>query len=159
MLLCLLALAVVACGRPRLAGTEPSAEALAREVMAAVQRRDEARLRALALTAHEFEHAVWPSLPAARPERNLPWSYVWGDLRQKSDLHLRRLLDESGGRRYELDEVRFPEGTSEYAGFRVHRAAVLTVRDGAGARQELRLFGSAIETDEGWKVFSYVIDD
>ena len=32
-------------------------------------------------------------------------------------------------------------------------------RDETGAMTELRLFGSIIEKDGGWKVFSYVVDD
>ena len=53
-------------------------------------RRDRARLDALALSEQEFRDHVWPDLPAARPERNLPFSYVWGDLHQKSNISLAR---------------------------------------------------------------------
>ncbi len=56
-------------------------------------------LRDLALNEIEFREQVWPELPAARPERNLPFSYVWGDLRQKSDANLERTLARHGGRR------------------------------------------------------------
>ena len=77
--------AIVACSRaPPLANTHSSASSLASAVLDALARRDRAALKALALNETEFRDHVWPELPAARPERNLPFSYVWGELRQKS---------------------------------------------------------------------------
>lgn len=102
---------------------------------------------------------VWPSLPAARPERNLPFSYVWGDLKQKSDASLARTLALHGGARYELAEVSFAESASEYAGYTVHRTATLRARASDGTVHELRVCGSFIEARGRWKVFSYVVDD
>ena len=78
---------------PLLSNTYPSPEALATAVMGAVERRDATALRALALNEQEFRDHVWPELPAARPERNLPFSYVWGDLRQKSEEGLALTLE------------------------------------------------------------------
>jgi hypothetical protein len=146
------------CGAGSFANTQPSADALAREVLSALARRDQARLNALALTEDEFEQRVWPGLPAARPERNMPWSYVWLDLRQKSDATLRRTLHEYGGRPYELQRVTFAGETTNHGNYRVFREAILAVRDSRGAEQELRVLGSMIETAGGWKVFSYVVD-
>ena len=77
---------------PPLANTSASPEALAAAVLDALARGDRARLDALALTEQEFRDHVWPDLPAARPERNLPFSYVWGDLHQKSNLSLAQTL-------------------------------------------------------------------
>jgi hypothetical protein len=157
--LALLVVATLACSAPPLAHTHDSADGLVRAVLAAFASRDDARLQALALSEEEFRQSVWPSLPAARPERNLPFSYVWGDLQQKSDNRRRLLLGAYGGRAYQLQGVTFTGGTTEYAGFRVHRNALLTVRDGGGSEHEVRLFGSAVEMDGAWKVFSYNTDD
>jgi hypothetical protein len=41
----------------------------------------------------------------------------------------------------------------------VHREAALTVRDPAGMEREIRVCGSMLEKDGGWKVFSYVVDE
>jgi hypothetical protein len=150
-----LLVAALACSPPPLANTHQSADGLVRDVLEAFAARDDRRLRGLALTEEEFRRRVWPSLPAARPERNLPFSYVWGDLQQKSESRLRTVLAVHGGRPYQLAAIRFSGGTTEFAGFRVHRDAVLTVRDSAGARHDLRLFGSVLEIDGAWKVFSY----
>jgi hypothetical protein len=151
-------LAIAACGPAPLDHTQPTAEALAREVLSAVAARDETRLRELALTEEEFEKRVWAGLPASRPERNLPWSYVWLDLRQKSDATLQRTLRALGGRRYELREVRFEGPRSEHGTYRVYRDTVLVVADPAGEPAELRILGSMLEADRGWKVFSYLVD-
>jgi hypothetical protein len=148
----------IACGPPPLAHTHPSADALATAVLDALARGDEPSLRALALDEQEFRRHVWPALPAARPERNLPFSYVWGDLHQKSTTFAKNALARHRGRRYALQGVTFEDGATDYAGFRVHRRAVFHVRDGAGAAHDLRVCGSFVEQAGAWKVFSYVAD-
>ncbi len=154
-------LATVACqpAHPPLAYTQQSPAALAGAVLDALARHDEAALRQLALNESEFGDHVWPELPAARPERNLPRSYVWQDLHQKSDVGLARILAEHGGRRYDLVAIRFRGATTPYQTFVVHRDSIATVVDGAGARHDVPLFGSVIEQDGRFKVFSYVVDE
>ncbi len=115
-------------------------------------------LTALWLSEAEFRTHVWPSQPAARPERNLPFSYVWGDLAQTSEASLSGTLVAHGGRRYDLAAVRFAADPAEYGAFRVHRHSVFVVRDGSGTR-EIRVTGSMIEQNGRWKVFSHVVDD
>jgi hypothetical protein len=137
----------------------PSPQALATAVLNAVERRDTDELRGLALSEEEFREHVWPELPAARPERNLPFSYVWGDLRQKSDDNLRRMVVRHGGRKYAFVAMRSAGETTRYQSYTVSRETVLKVRDETGAEMELRLFGSTIQKDGGWKVFSYVVDE
>jgi hypothetical protein len=148
-----------ACSRVSpLASTSGTSEALASAVLDALYRRDRARLDALALSEQEFRDHVWPDLPAAKPERNLPVSYVWGDLRQKSNLSLARTLERYGGKRLTLQRVTF-DGDTRYAHYTVHRDATFEVLDGSGARQTVRVCGSLLEKDGVWKVFSYVADD
>jgi hypothetical protein len=144
---------------PLLGNTYPSSQALATAVLDGLQRRDMATLRALALNEQEFREQIWPELPAARPERNLPFSYVWGDLRQKSEASLDRTFAAHAGRRYTLVSVRFAGDATRYPSYTVHRETILRVRDEAGAEKDVRLFGSSVEKDDAWKVFSYVVDD
>jgi hypothetical protein len=145
---------------PPLAPAFDSPEALARAVLELVATEDVNGLRALALTEQEFRTNVWPELPAARPERNLPFSYVWGDLRQKSDAGLSSVLSRYRAHRLELVAVRFG-GRTPYTSYVVHRDAVFSVRDTAthGPLEEIRVCGSLIEQAGRWKVFSYVVDD
>jgi hypothetical protein len=148
-----------ACSRvPPLANTSSSPEALASAVLDALSRADRPRLESLALSEVEFRDHVWPDLPAARPERNLPFSYVWGDLRQKSGLSLAQTLKRHGGTRLSLARVSFG-GKTSYARYVVHRDATFEVTDAAGQAKSLRVCGSFLEKDGVWKVFSYVVDD
>jgi hypothetical protein len=152
-------LAGAACGGPApLANGAPSSDALARAVLEALERKDRPALDALALSEQEFRDHVWPALPAARPERNLPFSYVWGDLRQKSRLSLQQTINARGGVRHELVQVRF-SGRTPYPGFVVHRQATFRVRPPEGDEVDIQVCGSMLEKDGVWKVFSYVADD
>jgi hypothetical protein len=148
-----------ACSRvPPLANTSASPEELASAVLDALSRRDRARLDALAVSEQEFRDHVWPELPASRPERNLPFSYVWGDLHQKSTISLAQTIMGHGGKRRSLQRVTFA-GKTQYANYVVHRDATFAVVDDTGASESLRVCGSFLEKDGRWKVFSYVVDD
>jgi len=153
------ALALVMACRPApapLEHTRESAAAVATALIEALTSGDARTLGQLALSEAEFLQRVWPELPASRPERNLPFSYVWGDLHQKSNQSLQQLLAKHRGHKYTLDSVRFGEVT-EYPTFKVHRDSVFVVR---GADEpEIRLCGSMIEADGRWKVFSFVVDE
>ena len=148
-----------ACSRvPALANASNSAEALATSVLDALAQRDRARLDALAVSEQEFRDHVWPDLPAARPERNLPFSYVWGDLHQKSNISLTQVLAKHGGERRTLQRVTFA-GTTSYAHYAVHRDATFAIVNASGASEAIRVCGSFLEKDGAWKVFSYIVDN
>jgi hypothetical protein len=135
-----------------------SVEGLASAVLEALAARDVSQLERLALSQAEFRTLVWPSLPAARPERNLTWDYVWRDLRQKSRSSAAVLLSQHGGRRYTLLRVSHLGDTSTYGAFEVRRATQLSVRTETGQPVALRLFGSTISRNGRTKLFSYVVD-
>lgn len=143
----------------RLANLPDSPEALARAVLSALERRDVDALNELAIDEAEFREHVWPELPAARPERNLPFSYVWGDLHQKSLARLGQTVAMHGGKAYKLVSIRFVGETTPYKSYRVHRDSEITLTDAEGGTENIRLFGSVLEKDGRFKVFSYVTDD
>lgn len=153
------ALAAACSAPPPLAETSASADDVMRQVLAALAQADRARLEALAISESEFKDHVWEHLPSARPERNLPMSYVWGDLRQKSNAGLARALESVDGRALEFVSVRFAEPPRSYGPFAVHGGTTVVVRGPDGTTEDLRVCGSLIEKDGRWKVFSYVIDD
>jgi hypothetical protein len=153
-----LALPGAGCLGPSLSHAEASPELLVAAVAQALAERDEARLRELALDEQEFREVVWPDLPAAKPERNLPFSYVWGDLRVRSDAALASLLREYGGQKLAVTDLWFRGGTTQYASYVVYRTPTLRVVDAQGMDHELRLFGSIVEHSGRFKLFSYVVD-
>ncbi len=138
--------------------TFASPDALSRAVLGALAAEDADGLASLALSESEFRTVVWPELPSSRPERGLPFDYVWGDLSQKSSNALRRLVARHGGRRYTLAGVAFRGETTPYETYRVHREAVLDLLDEEGDELTLPLFGSILERDGEFKLFSYVVD-
>lgn len=158
--LVLLTLTAAACS-PRvtpLAHTTASSDALARAVLAALAAGDRDALERLAVSETEFREHVWPELPAARPERNLPFSYVWGELRQKSGASLTASLGALRGETRTLESVRMGEVTP-YPSYTVHRRVVFVVRRPDGTTEDLRVCGSFLEQQGRWKVFSYVTSD
>jgi hypothetical protein len=135
-----------------------SPQAVAEEVLGALARRDRAHLDALAMTEHEFRTVVWPMLPSSRPQVGLPADYVWQDLHARSTAHLLKTVEGVGGRAFDLVGVQFLGDTTDYDRFRVHRDSVLYVRTGSGETQRIRVFGSMIEYEGRFKIFSYVVD-
>ena len=155
----------IACGSPpRAADLSPlrwtfdSSEAVAGAVLDALAAGDVERLEALALSETEFRTVVWPELPSSRPERGLPFEYAWGDLHQKSNNALRRLIAREAGRRYHLLAVEFDGESTAYDTHTVHRESRPVVRGEDGEESQLRLFGSVLERDREFKLFSYVVD-
>jgi hypothetical protein len=155
----LIALIAAGCqNQPVLDNTFDSPESLARAVVDALKQHDEARLGSLAVAQDEFRHLVWPKLPAARAGRNLPWSYVWEDLHSKSGHHLKGLVHAWQDRGFQVARVSFEGETTDYQTHRIHRKTVVTLRDRNGQETSGRLFGSTIEQNARFKVFSYVVD-
>lgn len=139
--------------------TLESPEAVARAVMKGLDARDIAGLQKLAISEHEFRKFVWPKLPASRPGRNIPWDYVWNDLHSKSDMQLQARVHEwrphVGAT---VVKVEFTGETTDYETFRVRRKSAVTIRTPDGGETRHRLFGSIVEQDGRYKVFSYVTD-
>jgi hypothetical protein len=142
-----------------LAHATASLEALGRAVLEAARAGDLAALGAVALTEQEFRDHVWPYLPISEPRRNFPFDFVWDQLQQHSDGHLRQTLARYRGHGLMFVGVEFAGATSSYHGAAVHRRTALRVRDEDGREHLVRLFGSTIEQDGRYKVFSYVVDD
>jgi len=150
-----------ACGRATAAPLQHSFSSpadLAQAVLAGVAMGDRTALEAIALSEREFRERVWPELPASRPARNLPFDYVWEDLSQKSQAHLRQTLGQHGGRRYALIGVEFLGETTPYTTFDVSRKTQLRVRNERGEELVIRLFGSVLRSGAEYKIFSYVVD-
>ena len=156
----LLVVALAGCGSspPPLANTHPSPEALAAAVLDALAANDRDRLAALAVNGQEFRDVVWPELPSSRPERGVPVSYAWADLRQKSSNALRRLVARWGGRRFELLGVAWDGETTDYGPWLVHRETRLRLLDETGREVEMHFYGSTLVRGDEHKVFSYVVD-
>jgi hypothetical protein len=153
-----LACVASACASQAVEHGEASPEALAREVLRAVDAHDVDRLRQLAVTEQEFREVVWPDLPAAEPRANLTVDYVWTDLRLKSEAGLRETLERFAERDLDFVKLSFHGETSQYRHYLVHRDARLVVKNEEASEERVKLFGSVLEQNGRFKVFSYVTD-
>jgi hypothetical protein len=168
LFLCLVALAGCGAGPsaseganlgPPLSDLFDSPEALARAVLEAFAKEDVETLKALPLTKEEFQTHVWPKLPASRPERNVPFEYGWTDLYQKSVSSIASNFKRYKGRKLELLSITFKGETTDYGLFVVRRKSMLRVKDrDTGEELSLALFGSVMEWNGKYKIFSYVTD-
>lgn len=143
---------------PELGGLSPSAEAAARAFLGGLETGDASALEGLALSEAEFRHSVYPALPASRPERNTSARFLWELMEPRSRNSLATTLRRYGGRRLALVSVDFLGQVTDYGPFRVHRETVLTLRDEDGERTVARLFGSMVEQDGRFKIYSFVVD-
>lgn len=143
-----------------LSTTFDTPEALAEAFLDALYRKDVGVLKKFGLSKEEFRLHVWPELPASRLEKNpLPFDYGWNDLHQKSTNSLRRTYATYGGRKLTFINLEFEDETTTYETFKVHRDARVVVRDEErGETLRLDLFGSMMEKDGRFKLFSYVTD-
>ena len=142
-----------------LSNTFESPEALARAVLAALSEKDLPRLRTLPLSEAEFRAVVWPELDTSRPERNVPFEYAWGQMKQHSDGSLGGTFDRYAGRPLRFVRARFTGETTSYQSFVVMRESEIVAADETGRELVLRLYGSAMVKDGRYKLFSYVVDE
>lgn len=138
--------------------TFDSPEALAKAFLEALEREDGATLKSFALTEEQFRQYVWPQLPSSRPERNVPFEFGWGDLHQKSHNALLRTFARYKGEPLKFVDIRFEDGVSDYETYLVHRDARVKVRRADATEEWLDLFGSVMEWNGRYKLFSNVTD-
>jgi hypothetical protein len=152
--------AFIGCGRPaRLANGQASFEALAQVALDALARKDQATLERLALSREEFERHVWPELPAARPKTNLTVNFVWSDVALRSRAQLARLLQEFGGQRFSLVKVSHRGKVVRYPSHTAYSDMQILVQDDEGQQRKLPLFGTIIEMDGRFKIYSFAAYD
>lgn len=160
-----IALALAGCTPPTspsnktpLTQTFETPEALAQAVLTRLASKDVAGLKALALSEQEFKDQVWPELDTSRPERNVPFDYAWGQLKQRSDGSLDSVVSRYAGRPLRFVRTRFRGETTQYKSFAVMRESEIVAADETGRELVLQLFGSAMVKDGRYKLFSFVVD-
>jgi hypothetical protein len=144
---------------PPLSHTFDSPESLAKAFLDALYRKDVEALKSFALSEDEFRLHVWPELPVSQIKKPLPFEYGWADLHQKSINSLKRTYVRYGGRKLAFIRLEFEDETTPYETYLVHRDARVVVKDDETGREiRLDLFGSIMEKEGRFKLFSYVTD-
>jgi hypothetical protein len=142
------------------ASTFASREELFDALEAAIKTGDAEIIEAMAVNREEFRDLVWPTLPIAnRPKSNFTWDFVWQqhELRHRSSL--RRIATDFGGQDLEIVSVEARGKTTDHGTFHIYRENYVEVVRPDGSREELRLFGSLLETEDGrFKIYSFIND-
>ncbi|HUG44798.1 MAG TPA: hypothetical protein VMN76_11225 [Acidobacteriota bacterium] len=139
-----------------LASSSASIRMLLERFLQALHEGDEAKLRQMALNKLEFKMYVWPHLPSSRPGTNLSADYVWEQMQPRTRAGFHRTFQDHGGRRYQLEGWSFKKGEKDYGGFVIHGDARISVFEENGEKRTLNLFGSVIEREGEFKIYSYV---
>jgi hypothetical protein len=147
-----------ACDDRGLVNAKSSVDELCKGVLEGIAQNNIKSLEAMALTEDEFKRYYWPLSEWSRPEVRMPFEYYWGDLRQKSNNSLKRMLASLGGKKFELVHVYFGKKTMEFpdAKINIYRDTRLIVDNGEGEEQEIEVFGSIVEVNGQYKIFSYI---
>jgi len=142
-------------GTVELSGAFGSLEALGRGFVEVLSRGDQKELEGMTLTRSEFEQLVYPELPAGRPGSNVTAEFLWGQTQLKSRAGLLKTMSKAG-KKFEFCGIRFEKGERKYRHFTIHGDSRLQLKDAEGVVREYQLFGSVIEADGRFKIYSYV---
>ena len=132
-------------------------EALAERFLELLAAEDREGVLSLRLTQEEFCKHVWPELPSSRVP-NVTCEFAWNQATLNSDAGFNEVWPMHKGKRYKLVSLKFSKGIDLYSTYRVHKEPELVVKDEKGAEHGLRLFGSMLEMDGQFKLFSFVVD-
>lgn len=142
---------------PRISDSDASVEDLANRVLAGIYANDEQMLNACRITKAEFCQHVFPELPSSTLP-NVSCDFTWDQATLKSLAGFQELLKKHAGKKYHLLAISYSGGIDTYRTYKVYNKPVVRVVDENGQEQDLRLFGSILEMDGRYKLFSFVID-
>jgi len=139
----------------RLAHGESSPKAVAARLVGALAANDLQALKDLAISKEEFQAYVWPELPASNPRTNIPFDYVWNDVFFRSMNRMGRTYKHFQGHRIEVVKLGTRKNPETFATHTAWPGYEMTIRVDGGPEEELPLFGTLIEMDGVFKVYSY----
>ncbi|MCX8045242.1 MAG: hypothetical protein N3B18_14075 [Desulfobacterota bacterium] len=140
-------------------GWHASMKSLTSEITDALAANNRQRLEALHVTEQEYAAHVWPHLPVAQiPQWQNHRDFVWQQHLIRSMRGIDTILNRYGGKNLQITNVSFDEKPEVYGQCTVHPGAVTIVLDELGEERRIRIFGSLIEMNGFYKVFSYSID-
>lgn len=138
-----------------LEGGAASREALVQGYLSALETRDTAALRRLALDRAEFGWIYYPTNPQARPPYDLDPGLFWFMVSQHSGKGLAKALELLGGKPLRYAGHSCDPNASREGENTVHGPCLVRLVQAAGDTAEVRLFGLVIERRGRWKFVSY----
>lgn len=141
-----------------LEGAAPSLDELLRTVERSLADSDTSRLLDLMIGEREYRHILYPAFPAAHPPINASFETLWVLQYPDSFRGMHRLLALYGGRDVHILNVRFDEPDQDYVNFVLHQGSRVDIKVDGERIPDTRLFGSAIEVGNQWKILTYPDD-
>ncbi|HZN98543.1 MAG TPA: hypothetical protein VFB61_12500 [Gemmatimonadales bacterium] len=136
-------------------GGAPSRDRLVRSFVAALEKRDTAALRALALDRSEFGWLYYPTNPEGLPPYNLTPQLMWFLLEGRNEQGVAKLLDRRAGRPLHYLGYRCEGEPSRQGGSVVWGPCVVLRRSEQGDTVSERLFGQIVARGGRYKFVSY----
>jgi hypothetical protein len=150
---------VAVANTPRLVGGAESVDDLVSQSLVAFSMHDTASLAGLLVTHDEFMSYIYPELgkyyPAARDTSLQAREFIWENQGLSTLAALRTGLRDIGGKKLDLVEVMFTEGTKSFDGYTIHEETRVKVRQEDGTETELHTMGSIVEMDGRYKFLTY----
>jgi hypothetical protein len=126
-------------------GGASSLEALARSLVAEVERKSESGLHGLRVTRTEFERILWPEFPQSRPITHIPVGEAWGFSLAQSLAGASRTVGAYGGRPLAFLRADYADAVP-YRNFTMYRGVRIMIRDSRDGRvHPLAFVPSAVE--------------
>lgn len=130
-----------------------SPEAVAREVLDAIERKSERGLRRLLVTREEHRNLLWPHLPE---RQTLPFEYVRGLNMHNTTEGIDEALRTYGGDNLEFVRIEFRREPERYESFTLHRGARVWVRRASdGTEGYIETLDVLVEWNGRWKPMNY----
>lgn len=143
-------------GSRHLDSAEESPEALAKRLLRDLAQGDLIQLKRLRITKQEYCSILWPELPGSRIP-NLSCDFAWDQATLRSNAGLNEMIAQHKGRAYRLVSLTV-RNIEPYQTFKALKEPYIRIRDEKGVEQEVRIFGSILELDGQYKLFSFVAD-
>ena len=133
----------------------PSKDAVVREFMSRLARRDTVALARLHLSRSEWAWIVYPESRYTRAPYRQPADIGWMLIIERSNSALARVLDRRGGERLRLVSWRCDGRSEDEGDTRYWGHCTVTYRNEADVLVTERLFSSIVERDGRFKIGSY----
>jgi hypothetical protein len=134
---------------------ESSPTSLAQAVLHTIAEADLAGMQKLWLSKEEFRDLVWPELPVSNPKTNISLDFVWNDLSFRSRSHMLATFRLLKDRKLTLVQVRHLGKVTEYPHHKAYSNMEVILREAGSEEKPYPLFGTLIERNGRWKVYSY----
>lgn len=128
-----------------------SPDQLGLAVVDALNKKDIEKLNEYRVQRTEYLSWLLPAFPT----NGFPPDFAWSNLNKKCNVGMRRCIDRFGGLTLSFVEIRFDKPPQTYDGFQLLRGTVLKLKDATGQELDLKILGSVVMKENGYKLLSY----